>query len=257
MIAIDRLCYHSKLRYINPDVKFALAVFTLILCVAAGSFLISGIVLCSMAFLTVAKGGVSLSRYLKLLSIPLTFLILSTLAIAFDVSRSPLDLWAFSIGDFYLTCGKAGVMDAAKLICVSMGAVSCLYFLSLTTPIIDVLTVLSRLKVPKLLIELMLLIYRFVFLLLDTASSISTAQHARLGNKDYRTSVKSFAALCSALMIRAVKRSGALYDAMEARCYDGSLNFLAENAPPEKKHILMAAAYEAFLLGLVLWRFLS
>lgn len=126
---------------------------------------------------------------------------------------------------------------AVQLILTALGAVSCLYFLSFTTPMPDILEVLGKLHCPGLLIELMLLIYRFIFILLNTASAITTSQNCRLGNKDYRTSLKSFGLLGSVLMMRAISRSNKLYDAMEARCYDGRIQVLSENQPPRKKSL--------------------
>ena len=104
----------------------------------------------------------------------------------------------------------------------------------------DILDVLKKLHCPKLLIELMLLIYRFIFVLLHTASSISMAQECRLGNKDYKTALSSFGKLGSVLMIRAMSRSNRLYDAMEARCYDGEIRVLSETRPPKKKRWFFA-----------------
>ena len=85
----------------------------------------------------------------------------------------------------------------------------------------------------------MLLIYRFIFVLLHTASSISMAQECRLGNKDYKTALSSFGKLGSVLMIRAMSRSNRLYDAMEARCYDGEIRVLSETRPPKKRWFLL------------------
>ena len=118
----------------------------------------------------------------------------------------------------------------------------------------DILMVLDKLHCPKLLIELMLLIYRFIFVLLDTAYHISTAQDCRLGNCNYKTSLKSFAAMCSTLMVRAVKRSNALYNSMETRCYDGTIRILNENQPPKKHVIFLITLFELFLLILFIWR---
>ena len=55
------------------------------------------------------------------------------------------------------------------------------------------------------------------------------------------------------ILVRSIKRSGVLYDAMEARCYDGELKVLSEERPAEKKEILCIAGYEAVLLGMVIW----
>ena len=248
MLAIDKFCYTSKLRYVNASEKFALSIVTLLICIAAQSFVISALVMAVMGVLTVRKGGLPFARYQRMLFWPLGFLILSTLAIVVNLSRTPLDLFAFSVGGWYLTGSAAGALRAGRLIVTALSGVSCLYFLSLSTPMTDILTVLGRCRCPKLIIELMLLIYRFIFVLLDIAAAMTTAQNARLGNKDFRTAYHSFGQMASALLVRALKKSNALYDAMEARCYDGTIRVLKEDYPPKPGEITAIAVFELILL---------
>lgn len=165
-----------------------------------------------------------------------------------------MELFAIPLGSWYLTTSFHSFFYGIQLIVTALAAVSCLYFLSFTTPVPDILEVLRRIHCPALMIELMLLIYRFIFVLMDTASSISTAQDCRLGNKDYRTSLKSFGMLGSMLMIRAVSRSNKLYDAMEARCYDGTIRVLSESHPPKKQVIAAIALFDTALFLFALWR---
>ena len=193
-------------------------------------------------------------RYLKFLTVPLAFLFLSTIAIMFNLKRTPMDFFAIPIGNWYLTASFHSFFYAIQLILTALAAVSCLYFLSFTTPMPDILEVLKKLRCPKLLIELMLLIYRFIFVLLDIASAISTSQNCRLGNRNYKTSLKSFGLLGSVLMIRAVQRSNRLYDAMEARCYDGTIRVLSENQPPKKKVIVAIVLFDTALFIFAVWR---
>ena len=235
MITIDKLCYNSKLRYENAGEKFAFAVITLCICVMSRSIAVACIVLAVTGILAVWKGGIPVSRYLRFLTVP-------------------LDLFAIPVGNWYITASTDSFFYALQLILTALGAVSCLYFLSFTTPMPDILEVLRKLHCPGLLIELMLLIYRFIFILLDTASAISTSQNCRLGNKDYRTSLKSFGLLGSVLMIRAISRSNKLYDAMEARCYDGRIQVLSENQPPRKKIIAAIAVFDTALFIFAIWR---
>lgn len=105
------------------------------------------------------------------------------------------------------------------------------------------------------MIELMLLIYRFIFVLSDIASAISASQAARLGNKNFSTSCKSFGALGSVLFIRAFAKSSRLYDAMESRCYDGTIRVLQEQYPPRKKEVVWIALFELLLLFLMIGRY--
>ena len=250
MITIDKLCYHSRLRYENAGEKFAFAVITLFICVMSRSAAVACIVLAVTGILTVWKGGIPFFRYLRFLTVPLTFLILSTLAIMFNLRQTPLDLFAVPLGNWYLTASTHSFFYALQLILTALSAVSCLYFLAFTTPMPDILEVLRKLRCPKLLIELMLLIYRYIFVLLDCAHSISIAQKSRLGNISFRQSLRSFGQLVSALFIQAVRRSGRLYDAMESRCYDGDIRVLSENRPPKKAELALILFFELFLLAM-------
>lgn len=254
MIVIDKLCYRSKLRYENAGEKFAFAVITLCISVMSRSAAVACIVLAVTGILTVCKGGIPVSRYLRFLAAPLAFLFLSTVAIIFNIKQSPLDLFAIPIGNWYLTASRESVLYAIQLILTALSSVSCLYFLSFTTPMPDILEILKKLHCPKLLIELMLLTYRFIFVLLETASAISTSQNCRLGNKDYKSSLKSFGMLGSVLMIRAVSRSNKLYDAMEARCCDGAIRVLSESHPPKKKVIFAIVVFDTALFIFAVWR---
>ena len=98
MIVIDKLCYHSRLRYENAGEKFAFAIITLCICVMSRSIAVAGIVLAVTGVLTVKKGGVPVSRYLRFLTAPIIFLLLSTIAIMFHL--------AYSHGYVCCSCGK-------------------------------------------------------------------------------------------------------------------------------------------------------
>lgn len=248
MLIIDKLSYQSKLRYVNAGEKFLFSAATLVLCIAARSVLICLPILALMSLLTVWKGGIPFGRYLKLLTIPLLFLVVNSLILGLSIRQTPLEVFAISFGNWYLTASRETLRYAVQIFVTAMAAVSCLYFLSCNTPMTDILTVLKKLKCPKLLIELMLLIYRYIFVLLDCAHAISISQKSRLGNISFRQSLKSFGLLASALLVRAVNRSGILYDAMESRCYDGDIRVLSEYQPPKKGELLLIIFFEIFLL---------
>lgn len=253
MIIIDKLCYLSKLRYVNPMEKFVFAMLTLVFCIVNPSMAFGLFIIGINSYLTIVKGGISAGRYAKLMLVPLTFLLMSTLAIVVNLSKQPLDAFSFAIGSWYITGSRTGILHALRLAIKALASVSCLYFLSLNTTMTDILGVLRKLHIPPLVVELMLLIYRYIFVLLDVAYYITTSQHARLGYRDFRTSIRSFAALVQALFIRAMQRSRNLYDAMEARCYDGEIRVLEENHPASRKNIALIALYQLALLVFTVW----
>ena len=252
MLLIDKLCYYSKLRYVNAGEKFAYTILTLLACIISRSFVVAALVFAVNTVLTVKIAGISGQRYRNLMLIPVVFLLLSTLAIFLNLSRTPLDLFALPIGGWYLTASRASLLFGCQLIATALSAVSSLYFLSLNTPMPDILMVLKKLHCPDMICELMLLIYRFIFVLLEVAANILLSQKSRLGNKDYRTALKSFSTMISTLFIRAMKRSNLLYDAMEARCYRGSIHVLNEHFAPKKKEILWILIFTLILTVLTI-----
>lgn len=250
MLLIDKLCYQSKLRYVNAYEKLLYAVATLAFCVFSRSIKLAVLVFVVNAVITVGRGGIPLSHYIRLLLIPVIFLIIGTAAIVVNLSHSPMDAFAFQAGEWYVTGSRAGMRQALEICFTAMAAVSCLYFLALNTVMTDILGALRKMKVPALLIELMLLVYRFIFILSDTASAIRISQNSRLGNRNFRTGIRSFGSMGSALFIMALKRSNALYDAMESRCYDGKIQVLSKERPVKAGEIVMIVFYEAVLAAI-------
>ena len=248
MLLIDKLSYQSKLRYVNASEKLVYALLTLVLCVLSRSVKVAVLVFAVNGVLTVGKGGIPLFRYIKLLMIPLAFLAAGTAAVMINVSRTPMDAFALPAGEWYITGSCEGIRRGLRLCVTAFSAVSSLYFLSLNTVMTDILCACRKLHFPSLLTELMLLIYRFIFVLFETASSITVSQQSRLGNRSFKTRIRSFGKLGSSLFILALKRSGALYDAMESRCYDGSIRVLSREQPAKAGEIAVIALYGAVLV---------
>ena len=248
MLLIDKLSYQSKLRYVNASEKLVYALLTLVLCVLSRSVKVAVLVFAVNGVLTVGKGGIPLFRYIKLLMIPLAFLAAGTAAVMINVSRTPMDAFALPAGEWYITGSCEEIRRGLRLCVTALSAVSSLYFLSLNTVMTDILCACRKLHFPSLLTELMLLIYRFIFVLFETASSITVSQQSRLGNRSFKTRIRSFGKLGSSLFILALKRSGALYDAMESRCYDGSIRVLSREQPAKAGEIAVIALYGAVLV---------
>jgi cobalt/nickel transport system permease protein len=234
MMNIDKYAYMSKLKHTDPLQKLIFSVLTLCVCLWADSIQVSALVLLIMGWCTVYKGGTPLVLFLKMMMAPTSFLVIGVLPIAVNLSLNK-EIFLFSISIFgaYAGVTQSSIQTAAHLVAKALGAVACLYYLALNTPMVDLLAVLHRLKIPTLFIELMGLIYRFIFILFETAETMFTAQSSRLGYTSLASSYRALAALATTLFISAFKRSDELYTALEARGYDGELNVLEE---PFKAH---------------------
>jgi cobalt/nickel transport system permease protein len=128
----------------------------------------------------------------------------------------------------------------ANLITVVFGSISCLYFLTLTTPITVILSVLRKLKVPSLLVDLIELTYRFIFIFLDTALAIHQSQASRLGYGSFRKGIRSLGLLISSLFLGVLQRSGQLTMAMNARGYQENLSYIEDTYTYSSRNWLIA-----------------
>ncbi len=230
MLNIDRLAYQSKLKTTDPMEKLFFSMAILFTGLWADNIVVSIIILFIMIGVSAAKGHTPFLVFIRLLLIPMTFLMTGviTIALSWKVQKSTF-IASIPFFNGYIGFTPVGLLQASVLFFKALGAVSCLYFLSLSTPIVDLLLALKRLKLPKILVELMGLIYRFIFILLGTADTMYIAQNARLGYSSIKSGYRSLGALVSTLFIIAFKRSYNLYTAMESRGYTGEINVL-ENA---------------------------
>lgn len=253
MINIDKYAYASNLNRIDPMQKFVFAILTLGVCLWADTLVISLAVFFIMGWVTIRSGGTPLSVFLKLLLVPLSFLLIGILTIAINMSNNPQSFFfSIPIAGSWIGLSRVGVVRAGQLFFRVLGSVSCLYFLSLSTPMVDLLSVFRKLKMPKLLVEMMGLIYRFIFVLLDTAETMLTAQNSRLGYINWSTGYRSLGALASTLFIRTYKRSNDLFTALESRGYDGDLNVLEEPFEKSRKLVITTVAVNTILVSVAL-----
>jgi len=244
---IDRLAYTSGMSVWNPSLKAIISLSMLLLCFWENV----GAILVIIASAAVQKicGKLSLREYGRLLAVPLGFLLLSCAAIACDISTAPIGDWSISLRWFYIGTSALRIYSAFLLLFRALGAVSALYFLTLTTTVGEWISLLRRIHCPVLLCELMYLIYRFIFVLSETQERMRTAAATRLGWRDFPTSCRSFGGIAGNLLITALRRSRTYYDAMAARGYDEEIAFLEDEKPIQRKQVAAAIFFLGALYG--------
>ena len=220
----DRYAYQSRLRRISPMPKLLLTGSALVLCLLCDSVTVGLVTLLAMWGLITALGGLSPRVFLRFLCVPMAFLAIGCITILINSypQGAPV-LLAVPVGERLWGFDRAALLRAGRLFCKALGAVGAMYFLALDTPVTDVTMALERLHVPHLLVELMELIYRFIFVLTETASRIRLAQESRLGYQGLRRSLSSLGTLASIVFLRAWRKADRVYTALESRGYSGSL----------------------------------
>lgn len=247
----DRYAYLSRLRRMDPGGKILLSLVAVVVCLLCGGVLTGLATLFVMGALTVLWGGVPLKALLRFLRIPLVFLLIGCLPAL--IARVP-EGGAYLLGAalFGSVWGVTwdSLLRAGGIFSKALGVISAMYFLALNTPMTDLTLALGRAHVPRLFIELMELIYRFIFVLADTAANIRVAQESRLGYVGFRRSVDSLGALCSMVFLRAWRKADRIYSALESRGYTDRLVTLEAEYRPGRVCLPLAAGVAAAQLGI-------
>lgn len=249
-VLIDKIAYQSALKAKHPYGKMALCFGAIFCCLFYNSFIVCALVLIAMIWLTVKRGRIAGRIYLTYLGIPLVFLIVGVCAILVDRSSSAVPfLLAAPIGNSYWGVSTASLYQGLLIFAKSIAAVSCLYYLIFNTPLCDILQTLRKLRLPTFFVELMELIYRFIFMLLETASRINRAQQSRLGYRDFGTGMHSMGILISRLFERSLYQSRKTMTALESRNYDGDLTVLPlEYRENQRDYLYMVLFFAVIML---------
>lgn len=249
ILSVDYYAYASHMRSWNATFKVIFSMLCLLLCLILNNIYVSIAVILIMGYMTVVIGGLELDHYISMLLIPIVFLLFGSAAIAVGFSWNPVGQYNLNVfGWFYIYCSQASLWKASGLIFKALGAVSALYMMTLTTPLSELIVVLRKAHIPKVIIELMNMIYRYIFIMLDTHSRMKNSAEARLGYVDFKTSCYSFGQVASNLLIVSLKRGTDYYNALESRCYNGDLQFLEEEKPIRKNQVAGAAVVVALLI---------
>lgn len=240
-LAIDRLAQSNRWRRRSTAEKAVLALGLLALTLALPPW--PGAVLALGVAWTAALAGARIGwrDWLRLVAAPLGFALTGAAALAVEIGPDGLAL------------ARDGGAAAFSVILRAAAALSCLLLLAVTTPAPDLVRGARRLGLSPEIAEMALLIWRFLFLLLDCAAAIRHAQDARLGWQGFRRSIRSLGLLVALLLPRALDRARRLENGLAARGFDGSLPMLSPRRPVSFRFIAAALGFQAAVLGIGLW----
>ena len=106
-----------------------------------------------------------------------------------------------------------------------LGAVSVMLLLSSVAPAHQIFHALRWFRAPESWVEIALLIYRYVFALLDQTSDVIVAQRVRLGYSSVTRSLSSVSVLAGTVVGRSMDQAMSTFEAMTLRGYKGRYPF--------------------------------
>jgi cobalt/nickel transport system permease protein len=142
---------------------------------------------------------------------------------------------------------------AGKLFLRTLSSVSCLFFILLTIPFAELLQVLRRLGLPAVLTELLLLVYRFIFVVLNTASQLWIAQKSRGGHSGFRNTIRDMGILVGQLFVRTMQRYRQMHDGMAARGFTEDFQVVSTRTYVRSRRFEREAVVGCALLAVLEW----
>ena len=238
---IEQSAYANRWRAVSPAAKAVLALCGIVAAFAAVSPAAALAVAALLAASTTLGARVPLGRYLCVAAPALFFLATSCLSLAFSLDT-----------DLTWRLAPDGFQRVAQVGSRSLGALASLLFLVMTTPLIDLIVLLRRLKTPEVLLDIMVLCYRMLFVFSAAVHDTLTAQSARLGYATPRLALRSLGGLAANLTLQVWQRANDLNVAVQARNNDGPLRFLEPHFDHVRRDVALAAAGGAMLLAVAI-----
>ncbi len=225
---VESLVYANRLRSLHPAYKVALTLSVIASCLILNAPLANLVAIVWMSVFVIFGARVPARAFFKLLAAETIFLMLSLLGIMLNLRLTQPEntLWVWRVGPLWFSSSPAALEASWVVLTRALGAASAMNFLALTTPITDLTDFFRRLRVPEFLIDIMAVMYRFVFVLLEMFERMYTAQDSRLGYINRRRAMQSASLLASQLFVATFHHSQKLQIALDSRGYDGALRVL-------------------------------
>lgn len=249
---LEDIAQESRIRGVNSAVKLLLGLGCILICVSSGGFLTPLAIALSISFVTVFIGGTDIRFYLKLLLIPLGFAVLSVLVIIFVRNSGDVIISYNLFGMLTLTVTKGSINEGILVFSRVFGGMCSLFFISLTTPATETFTLAKKCRIPGFIIELSMLVYRFIFILIEEAEMIYSAQVMRLAYGRRKGAIDAFGMMSGALFINSWESGERLVGAMDSRCYNGKFAILGEQGVFFGPALMLSLIYLSFFFGFMI-----
>ncbi len=255
--SIDYYSYISKINNWNSMYKVILAAGAIIIVITFNNIGISIATLLFMIFLSVVAGGINAGDFFHLMLVPAAFIILGCVAIMLQFGQGQNCLFCIPISFTHIYITESSLILSMKVCLKAFASVSCMYMMILSTPMSEMIAVFRKMKIPGVVIDLMHLIYRYIFIMEDINKKQRDAAISRLGYDGIRTSLHTFGSQIANLLILSLKKSESYYDAMEARGYEGDCLFWEEERKFTIKQFLYGFVYVDLILAVFIAGYLS
>jgi cobalt/nickel transport system permease protein len=238
---VDRSAHTNRWRRLPCLEKLVLTIGMMVAALTTASWLAEGAILIVMVGLALFSAGVAWRDLARAAAAPAGFVLVGTLAQAVSIRFG-------GAGPAFELTGEA-LANASFIALRSLACIAALLTLALTTPLPDLLRLMRRAGLGRDVGDMALVMFRFIWLLLDCADRGRQSQLNRLGYVGHGRSFRSLGALMAALLPRALSRAQRLETGLLARGYDGDLRFISLEHPVSAVRLCRIALFLAVMVA--------
>ncbi|GLY32729.1 cobalt ECF transporter T component CbiQ [Kineosporia sp. NBRC 101731] len=230
--AIDVAAWASPWRRYSPGDKVLLSLGLVISALVLPTWPASVLVTVTALGLVLGPGRVPGRLLVRAARGPAAFILLGTVTIAVT----------WRTDGFGPTVTGESLDAAVQTLAHAVSGTSAVMLLAATTPMTDLLAWARRRGVPEAIVDIAGLVYRLLFVLLESAGAVRAAQTARLGYTSRRATLRSASMLAAATLTRAFDRARRLENGLAGRGFEGVMRTLADQQPSSRPFVATTLA---------------
>jgi len=222
----DTAAYNSPMLHWSPAAKLLLVFSLLVLNIASKSIWMP--VLACVIGLALLLYGSSMrppSLMIKLFLYAQTFIVIG--ALVFTVVMPGESVMSVTILGFTINFTDAGTSFALMVYLRATAALFLLFSFAISTPVPRLAEALRKLRFPTVFVEMMVLIYRYTFLLMESAEKMHLAAECKFGYCGYGRSMKTTSKLAVGMFMRSLDVAERGQVALQCRNYQGDFKSLS------------------------------
>ncbi|MDR0509431.1 MAG: cobalt ECF transporter T component CbiQ [Candidatus Methanoplasma sp.] len=238
--SVDTAAYKSPMLNWSPLAKLFLILSLLVLDIISKSVWMSAFAFAVGLVLFLYASYLRPPKVLMLLFIYAQVLIIIS-AFVFMVVTPGATVASVWIG-MTVNITDAGVSFGILIYARATAALLLLYSFAVSTPVPRLAEALRKLRFPDVFVELMILIYRYTFLLMETAEKMHLAAECKFGYSGYRKSMSTTSKLAVGIFMRSLETAERGQVTLQCRNYRGEFKSLSSYNKQNKTATVLCAS---------------
>lgn len=221
MLLIDQFAYTNGLRHVKAMYKFLFAMALLVLAIGLDNIYVNLAIVITIIFIELTFAKFRLRNVMSFIKVPVIFILLGTIFLVIGFSKENNYSYYVPIFGGYFGIIKGQEKLFLQVFMRALAATSSVIFLSVTTPMVDIIKVFKLMHLPNVFIELFMLIYRFIFIMIEEAQVNINALEIKFGFINNKQALKSVKVFIENMMLGILKRNEEMTNALNIKLYDG------------------------------------